>query len=160
MTMLSTYKWDSLEELSSEDVIDSRDIEKVIEELESDIETYVEEEKEWEEEHIDSNEQLAETAHTDKQVEDYEDTKEFLAALIGIRDEVNSSEWDYGLTLIADSHFEDYCKELADDLGYLGSRQEEHNPLLDCIDWEQWADMCRQDYSSVEIDGTTFYYRN
>lgn len=60
------------------------------------------------------------------------------------------------VTLIRDSHFEDYAKELAEDIGAIprGASWPAY-----CIDWEWAARELRMDYSSVEFDGETYWYR-
>lgn len=65
--------------------------------------------------------------------------------------------------LVPECEWVDYCQELADDCGYLpraGNYGRDHNPLMDHIDWKSWADAVAQDYSTVEFEGTTYYYRN
>ncbi len=68
-------------------------------------------------------------------------------------------QWEgswYPVTLIADSHFEDYARELAEDIGAI-SRDDSwpHN----FIDWERAAHALQQDYSSVTWNGNEFWYR-
>jgi Antirestriction protein (ArdA) len=60
-------------------------------------------------------------------------------------------------TLIHERHFEDYARELAEDL-YGDEVRNSHWPFT-CIDWEQAATELRIDYSSVEVDGHTYYQR-
>jgi hypothetical protein len=61
----------------------------------------------------------------------------------------------YPVTLIRDSHFVDYCKELVVDIGDLP------NDIPDylCINWEGTANNLQVDYASVEWDGVTYWYR-
>jgi DNA repair exonuclease SbcCD ATPase subunit len=68
-------------------------------------------------------------------------------------------DWIHGDTLINDDFFEEYAEELADDLGYLGSRREPLKWPFTCIDWEQAAKELQQDYSSVSFGGQTFWVR-
>ena len=67
-----------------------------------------------------------------------------------------ADEPDDGIFLIADSYFVDYAREMADDCGMI-----DHNATWPqtCIDWEQAACELRMDYTSVEIDGRTYWYR-
>lgn len=84
----------SIDDLTSEDVLDSRQLQDIIDDLEAE-----------EPEDLD------------------DDQKALLAALIEVRDEC-SSEWEGGLTLVRDSYFEDYAQEEAEsyyDLGELGN---------------------------------------
>lgn len=72
-------------------------------------------------------------------------------------DEKWGGSW-YPQILIAESHFEDYARELAEDIcqEQLGNAQWP----LNCIDWEKAALELQSDYSSVEIEGTTYFYRS
>lgn len=79
-----------------------------------------------------------------------------LKNLVELRDEINSSEWTHGLQLIADSYFETYAREFAEDIGAISG--DERWPAT-CIDWEKAASELQYDYSSVEFDGETYWYR-
>lgn len=63
-------------------------------------------------------------------------------------------DW-YPVTLIRDSHFEDYCDECLEDWGIVM----EDLPSFVVIDREATAENMKADYSSVEIDGTEYWYR-
>lgn len=87
---------------------------------------------------------------------EYETLKELLEDLKGYGgDEQWRGDW-YPITLIRDSHFCDYAEELADDIGAINSDATWPN---NCIDWDRAAYLLRQDYSSVEFDGITYWYR-
>lgn len=81
--------WECVEDLTAEDVIDSRDV------------------ADWLEDWDNSDDLPSERAHhlarilreLDESGEDY------------------SEDWKYGATLIRDSHFRDYAQELAEDCG-------------------------------------------
>lgn len=62
-----------------------------------------------------------------------------------------------GITLISEDHFTDYAQELAEDLGYINRNV---SWPYTCIDWEQAAEELKADYSTVELDGNTFYLRD
>jgi len=64
-------------------------------------------------------------------------------------------DW-YPVTFIRDSYFETYAQELAEDIGAMDRTASWPNT---CIDWEQAARELQHDYSSVEIDGVTYWYR-
>lgn len=68
-----------------------------------------------------------------------------------------SADWRYGETLIADSYFEDYARELAEDIGAI---DREAGWPATCIDWEEAADQLKVDYFSVEYKGMTFWIRS
>jgi len=90
-----------------------------------------------------------------------EDDAERLAALRSLQDDLGgdmrlAARDDAGL--IHENEWEDYCRELASDLGYLEG--DDKNPLLNYIDWERWAEDCKQDYCEHEFDGETYYRRS
>jgi hypothetical protein len=68
-----------------------------------------------------------------------------------------SSDWTYGATMIHEDYFEDYARELAEDLGDYDSKNERW-PYT-CIDWEKAAEELQQDYTSVDFDGETYWVR-
>lgn len=114
---------------NSEDIIDSRDVIARIEELESD--------------------QDADIISEDETAE--------LAALKALAEEGEnaSSDWIHGATLIRDSYFEEYARELAED--FHGKAIREASWPFDCIDWGAAAEALMQDYTSVEFSGVTYY---
>lgn len=68
----------------------------------------------------------------------------------------SGGDWDHGTTLIKDDYFPEYAKELAEDIGAINDDSRWPN---NCIDWEQAADELLMDYTSCEIGGETYYYR-
>lgn len=58
--------------------------------------------------------------------------------------------------LISDSHFEDYARELAKDIGAISGTEGWPQSY---IDWEQAARELQHDYTSIEIEGTTYWGR-
>jgi antirestriction protein len=66
------------------------------------------------------------------------------------------ADWKYGAILVSDSYFTEYAQTLAEDIGAVGSKVEW--PYT-CIDWEAAARDLRMDYTPVDFDGTTFWYR-
>lgn len=87
---------------------------------------------------------------TEENKEELEEIKE----IDYIENEV--SEFDSGETLIPESEFEDYVKELVEDCGYI----DKDMPWWIKIDWESTATNVAQDYSTIEYGGNTYYYRN
>lgn len=67
-----------------------------------------------------------------------------------------SGEWESGITFIADSYFEDYARQLAEDIGAIES--DAGWPAC-CIDWERAAQELQVDYTSTHLFGTTYWYR-
>ncbi len=91
---------------------------------------------------------------------DDDDTAE-LAALYALLNDVRGAggdhEWQghwYPVTLVSDTYFEDYARELCEDIGDVPRDM----PDYLVIDWEATARNIQMDYSSVEIDGETFWY--
>ena len=105
---------------------------------------------------IDSRDVIARIAY----LEDSEDTseREERAALVKLAEEAEgyAADWQHGETLIRDSYFEDYARELADDLGLI--RDGQGWPYT-CIDWEQAARELQMDYTAVDFDGVTYWVR-
>lgn len=67
-------------------------------------------------------------------------------------------QWEgnrYPQTLIADDYFPDYAQEFAEDIGAV-SRD---NAGWIVIDWKATAEGLKRDYSSVDYDGSTYWYR-
>jgi hypothetical protein len=82
--------------------------------------------------------------------------KELLDDLLGHGgDEQWRGNW-YPVTMIRDSYFQEYAEEMADDIGAI-----DRNATwpCNCIDWERAAEELQIDYSSVEFDGETYWYR-
>ena len=69
-------------------------------------------------------------------------------------DEQWRGDW-YPLILIRDDHFEDYARQLVEDIGDLPNGM----PAYLVIDWPATAANVRQDYSSLEVGGDTYWYR-
>lgn len=155
---------------NSDDVIDSRDVEKRIDELDSergDLESAVEEAQ-------DALDNLNADAATEEQEEaesalraanmklrewDGSDEAEELKTLKAFREELEDycPDWRHGTTLIRDSYFKDYAEELAEDLH--GDAVRNASWPLNCIDWEKAARELQIDYTSGEFNGVTYWAR-
>lgn len=113
---------------NKDDVIDSRDVIARIDELENAIE------------------------HGQDESGDVEELK----ILKVIATECESySDWKYGETLIRDSYFTKYMKEMLEDCGTLPKDL----PSYIVIDWEDTADNLKADYTSVDFDGAEYWIR-
>lgn len=124
---------DGSEPLEQDDVIDSRDVIARIDYLESRRDDEEQEEPLTEEE------------------------EQELSELLALQSEAESAaDWTYGETLIRDSYFEDYARQLAEDIGAIDPNA---NWPLNCIDWEEAASQLQQDYFSVEWSGETYWIR-
>jgi hypothetical protein len=119
------------EDFRSADLIDSRDIIERVAELDA---------------RIDDDDNPLNEGETDE-----------LAELRGvIVDWCEVSDWSYGKTFIADDYFEDYARELADDIGAID--RDAIWPLT-YIDWVAAADALKQDYTGYEGFGRTWWAR-
>ena len=65
-----------------------------------------------------------------------------------------NSKLSYGITLINDNCFEDYAEQTANDV----CGEDFTKWPLNCIDWEEAAELLKNDYSSIEIGEDTYYY--
>lgn len=79
-------------------------------------------------------------------------------ALVALQEEAeyNASDWTHGATLIRDSYFEEYARQLAEDIGAIDPKAGWPNTF---IDWEAAAEALQQDYTQVEFDGVTYWIR-
>lgn len=94
----------------------------------------------------------------------WEDSDEFkeLKQLEDILDELKGNGGDeqwkgdwYPLTLINSDYFTEYTEESLEDCGYIPKDM----PSWITIDWEDTADNCKINYSSINIGEEEYYYR-
>ena len=122
-----------------EDTFDSRDVLERIEELESKLDEVLEDYPE-EQESID-------------------EIQEELDNLNSIRNQYyDQAEFEFGVTFIRDSYFEDYAREFAWDIGRISDLDSIEWPL-NCIDWEEAANELQSDYTDIDFDGVTYWAR-
>ncbi len=152
---------------NSDDIIDSRDVIKRIEELDGERDMLAGEVDDAEtakvglieptdEETDDADDQIA-TAKRALLDWDEGDEGQELKALQALQEQAEGySDWTHGATLIRDSYFEKYAEELADDLGLLP--KDAAWPAT-CIDWEKAARELQTDYTSVDFDGADYWIR-
>ncbi len=125
---------------NTDDVIDSRDVIARIEELE---------------------ELCAEDDTLDEKANNPvigEDEREELTALKALAEEAEGSPgWQYGETLIRDSYFKEYARQLAVDCGDIN-----HNTAwpATCIDWGRAARELQMAYTSVEFNSIDYWIRS
>lgn len=136
---------------NTDDIIDSRSVIDRIAELELEaVDRYADGREDL------SYGELAEIDHLDHL--DLDDAEE-LAALLDLAEqgEADVAEWADGATLIRDSYFEEYARQLAEDLGVIDP---DASWPLSHIDWETAADDLKQDYTTVDFDGVTYWARS
>lgn len=126
---------------NSDDVIDVRDVIARVEELEGEVES----------------------EHDDDELDEVLDAKAELATLAALLEDLSGNSGDeewrgawYPVTLIRESHFREYAEELAEDIGAINSDAAWPN---NHIDWDAAADELKVDYTTVELDGVTYWYR-
>lgn len=87
-----------------------------------------------------------------------EDDAEELAALIEFRDGGADlvSDWEYGETFIRDDEFTSYTEEYLKDCGFIPA----DFPSWIAIDWDETADSLKQDYTSYDFRGETYWARS
>lgn len=138
-------------------VIDTRDLQDRIEELESkldDVENLIDKleiqlQDATEEESGELNDRI-DTLYKD----DRETILEELHELSGIRVEI--PEWYDGNALIHEDYWVEYVQDLLEDCGDIPSDL----PWYIVVDWVSTAENIAVDYSTIEYDGSTCYYRN
>lgn len=81
---------------------------------------------------------------------------ERITAIHDLKNEVYG--WKDGVTFVKDSYFEEFARDEAENIGAFNAR--ENSWPYNCIDWEKAADQLKNDYSSVEFDGETYWHRN
>ena len=146
----------------TENIIDTRDIQARIDEIECDIELLEDEISELSEEIDELDEENADDKNEiDLKLDDIEDKRgqieelqEELSMLLDVKSEV--PEFRHGETLIHEDYWEEYVQDLCEDLGYISK----DFPYWIEIDWEATAKNVAMDYSTIEIDGNTFYFRS
>jgi DNA repair exonuclease SbcCD ATPase subunit len=83
-----------------------------------------------------------------------------LKALETLKDEIGEYHGKIstdGGPFVDERDFEDYARELAEEIGAIDKNASWPNT---CIDWKQAAEELQMDYSSVEWNGTTYLYRS
>jgi len=136
-------------------VIDSRDLLERKEELKQQVlDSFLEEFPHYE----GMTESFEDIRFQEEEIENWkEDCAAELQEITAIEELDNEvgAEFTYGISLIEEYCFKDYCEELLVDCGYL-SRD---FPMWIVIDWGATADNIRMDYSEVYFDGKTYLYR-
>lgn len=123
------------------DVIDVRDVIERVEELREEMQGEIPDGTTWE--------------GTDEK----EELQTLETLLTGLCGKGGVEPWEggwYPVRLIKNSYFRDYAEELARDCGMVKDSTGWPN---NCIDWEKAAGELQWDYSSVDIDGVTYWYR-
>jgi Antirestriction protein (ArdA) len=78
-----------------------------------------------------------------------------LYAIVAQIEDYSGDKCADGVSLIHERYFQNYCEEYANDCGMV----DEKSPLANYVDWEKWARDCAYDYTQIEIEGNTYYFR-
>ena len=162
--------------------LDSRDIQKEIDNIEglkndyeSDLESLndelndlqnelydIENEEDYADKRIDIDNKLEEIAEKENEIQDcefeYNRYSEELAELESLKEEIESDSdegFEYGIQLIHESDIDNYLDELLEACGYIPKDM----PSWIEINWGATYDNMKQDYSEIELNGNTFYVR-
>ena len=144
---------------NTQDVIDSRDVIARIAELQELADAVTEAQEAFDSlENADPTEiEVAESELAQAAANFDEDTQQELATLLALAEEASgyAADWEYGETLIRDSYFTDYARELCEDIGDVPK----NFPSYIEIDWEATARNIQMDYTAVDFDGVTYWIR-
>lgn len=143
---------------NNDDVIDSRDVIKRIEELQDEKDEFIINESMIDENESPSWGDIAEANANAESKWDESEEGEELKVLLALAEQAESyaSDWQYGEQLIRDSYFKEYAKEFAWEIDAIDKDSTWPN---NCIDWEQAANELQSDYTSIEFDGVTYWIR-
>jgi len=148
----------------TDDIIDVRDVIARVEELRNERDT-LDTALEEADEALDGTLELADAKHDAQtaldewNLDNSEELEELESLLDDLKGYGGDEQWEgswYPVTLIRESHFEDYAQQLATDIGAIDESSSWPN---NCIDWERAARELKMDYSEVEFKGVTFFYR-
>ena len=178
---MTTYNL-NIANISFNSSLDSRDIQKEIDNIEglkndyeSDLELLndelndlqndlynIENEDDYADKQNDIDNKLEHIAEKEKEIQDceieYNRYVEEIEELEALKEEIenNSDEgFEYGIQLIHENYIDDYLDELLEDCGYIPKDL----PSWIEIDWQATYDNMKEDYNEIELNGNTFYVR-
>ena len=135
-------------------ILDTRDLNKRLEELEAARDAYQEAKDAVDNADESDDLEELESALVDAEENFGEDEEEELHELEAMRDEI--PEWSHGEALIPVGEWVEYVEDFLKDIGDLPR----NIPWYIEIDWEATADNILADYSEVDYQGDTYYFRN
>ena len=178
---MTTYNL-NIANISFNSSLDSRDIQKEIDNIESLKNTYeldlealndelndlqnelydIENEEDYADKQIDIDNKLEHIAEKESEIQgcefEYNRYAEELEELEALKKEIenNSDEgFEYGIQLIHENYIDDYLDELLEACDYLPKDL----PYWIEIDWQATYDNMKEDYNEIELNGNTFYVR-
>jgi hypothetical protein len=138
---------------SNDSHIDLRDVTDRVEELRSEREDH-----EATDDDADGGQIVADKPWADVAPDDAEELTALESLLSELAGYGGDHQWEgtwYPAGLIHEDAFVDAMKELVEDIGDLPNDM----PSYVVVDWDATAENLRVDYSSVEFDGATYWYR-
>ena len=178
---MTTYNL-NIANISFNSSLDSRDIQKEIDNIEglkndyeSDLELLndelndlqndlynIENDDDYADKQNDIDNKLEEIAEKESEIQEceleYSRHAEELEELEALKEEIenNSDEgFEYGIQLIHENDIDDYFREMLFDCGYIPKDL----PSWIEINWQATYNNMKQDYSEIELNGNTFYVR-
>lgn len=138
----------------AENIIDSRDVIDRVEYIKSEIELQLED---FRDEHPRMKEKNL-VLRLRLEDDEFDFLMQELEMLEKVVDQCDGcSDWKYGEILIADEYFEDYAKELAEDVCEM---PRDIKWPYTFIDWKEAAEELKVDYAPVDVDGNTYWIRS
>lgn len=125
------------------ETLDSRDLQKELDELTPEVETWTE---------------IVNANQEEERMDEYPGLEVIgrQGELERLADECSGCGWEHGITFIPKDDFEAYAEELAGDIGAIDP---EAGWPLNRIDWEAAADDLKIDYTESDFNGTSYYWR-
>ena len=178
---MTTYNL-NIANISFNSSLDSRDIQKEIDNIEglkndyeSDLESLndelndleselydIENEEDYEDKQNDIDNKLEEIAEKENEIQDcefeynrYSEELVELESLVGEIESNSDEGFEYGIQLIHENYIDDYLDELLEACGYIP----EDMPSWIKINWVATYDNMKEDYNEIELNGNTFYFR-
>ena len=178
---MTTYNL-NIANISFNSSLDSRDIQKEIDNIEglkndyeSDLELLndelndlqndlydIENEDDYADKQNDIDNKLEHIAEKEKEIQDceieYNRYVEEIEELEALKEEIenNSDEgFEYGIQIIHENDIDDYFSEMLFDCGYIPKDM----PQWIEINWQATYNNMKQDYNEIELNGNTFYVR-
>lgn len=87
-----------------------------------------------------------------------QDEQDELDTLLALKEEAEDYGWEYGIMFIREDYFVEYTQEFIEECFVIPGVDLNRFPF-NCLDWEEAARQLAQDYSEAEIDGVTMYWR-
>ena len=136
--------------------IDTRDLIETRDELKQEIlDSFLENFPHYEEMTESFEDILFEEEEIESWKQDWQEEINQITCIDEVEDEIGS-EFDFGVTLIAEDDFTDYVEDYLKGCGYIS----DDFPSWIEIDWEATAENVKQDYSELEYEGETYFYRD